>query len=259
MISSEFAKEYQRLIADNTSGSRELLIKLIKFLQKHQNEIDADIIIHLQNHFSDFQTINSFLKKFSIAFENKRLEHFFKENPIDDKVVYKKIFTNFLPYIKNFQTIITISNSKTISEVLKLISQSNKSLKVIISEGRPNNEGTIFAERLAESNISTTLITEAQIYQFAQKTDCAIIGADKILANGNVINKVGSYLLALACKELNKPFFVLADKSKSCLDNCFIPKEYNRDEIFKTEKKIEIHNFYFEEITKELITEIITD
>ena len=259
MISSEYAKEYQRLIADNISGSRELLFKLIKFLQKHQNEIDLDIINNLQNHFSDFQTIRLFLKKFRIAFENNRLELFFKEIPTDDRVVYKKIFINLLPYIKNFQTFITISNSKTILEVLKLISESNKRLKLIISEGRPNNEGTILAERLAVNNISTTLITEAQIYQFVQKTDCAIIGADKILANGNVVNKVGSNLLALACKEFNIPFYVISDKSKFCNDNYFIAKELSGSEIFETEKKIEIHNFYFEEINKELITKIITD
>lgn len=259
MISNECAKEYQRLIADNTSGSRELLIKLIKFLEKHQNEIDLDIINNLQNHFSDFQAIRSSLKKFRIAFENNRLELFFKENPSDDRVVFMKIFTNLLPYIKNFQTFITISNSKTILEVLKLISKSNKRLKVIVSEGRPNNEGTILAERLAVNNISTTLITEAQIYQFVQKADCAIIGADKILANGNVVNKVGSNLLAIACKEFNKFFYVISDKSKFCNDNSFIAKELSGSEIFETEKKIEIHNFYFEEINKELITKIITD
>lgn len=261
MISSKFAIDYHNLITDNTSGSRELLIKLYEFLRKNHHQIDSDIIASLQENFSEFQSINTFLTEFRRAYNNNESEQFLNDNNYAaDKSIYSAILEKMKPHIENCNTFITISNSKTILEVLILISKSNKRLKVIVSEGRPNNEGALLAEKLTEKNISTSLITEAQIYNFVQQSDCAIIGADKILANGNVINKVGSNLLALACKELNKPFLVLADQSKFSADNKFLQKEKQREEIFQSvNKKIKVHNYYFEEIKKELITKIITD
>ncbi|KUG24729.1 translation initiation factor 2b alpha/beta/delta-type subunit [hydrocarbon metagenome] len=259
MISNKFAKEYHNLITDNTSGSRELLIKLYKFLRNNHHQIDSDIIAALQENFSEFQSISTFLTDFRRAFNNNDSEQFLN-NYVADISIYSSILEKMKPHIESCNTFITISNSKTILEVLILISKSNKRLKVIVSEGRPNNEGTLLAEKLTEINISTSLITEAQIYNFVQQSDCALIGADKILANGNVINKVGSNLLALACKELNKPFLVLADQSKFSADNKFLQKEKKREEIFQSvNKKIKVHNYYFEEIKKELITKIIID
>ena len=152
------------MLSDNTSGSRQLLQSLNTFLEQHQNQIDSDILELLENHFIDFQSINSYLKKFRNAFEKKLLKNFFAENKINNEKIFNRIFENLQPHIDGFTKFITISNSKTILEVIKLIHKQNKNIHLIISEGRPILEGNILAENLSSSKIKTALITEAQIY-----------------------------------------------------------------------------------------------
>jgi len=60
------------------------------------------------------------------------------------------------------------------------------------------------------------------------KVDAVIVGADRIAANGDVANKVGTYLKALAAREANVPFYVAAPRSTfdfSCTDGFAIPIE----------------------------------
>ena len=258
MSSKSVSKELQNIISDNTSGSRELLSKLFSYLKNHSDEINSELISSLQKHFSDFQTIQNFLSKLATALKENSIDKFLFD--YDEQNFFEKIYTNLKPEIAGFNSFVTISNSKTILEVLKLCEKEKDLLKVFVSEGRPILEGQILAENLASEKISTTLITEAQLYETVGECDCGIIGADKILKNGNVVNKVGSNLLALACKEFNKPLFVVADKTKLSNDNLFDKKEMPGKEIYSGENtEIKIENYYFEEIPKKYITKIITD
>lgn len=258
MSFNSVSKELQNIISDNASGSRDLLDKLVTYFKEHRDEIDLGMITTLQQHFSDFQTIKNFLSNLEIAINDGSVEKFLSEYNQQD--IFESIYNNFKSEIINYNSFLTISNSKTIFEVFKLIAKEKESIKVFVSEGRPVCEGKLLAENLAVIDISTALITESQIYETIQNCDCAVIGADKILTNGNVINKVGSNLLALACKKFDKPLFVLADKSKIGNDDSFIRKKMPRDEIYSGDKiEIEINNYYFEEIPKEYITKIITD
>ena len=196
------SKELQSILSDNISGSRELLDKLFVYLQNHREYINQELISLLQKHFSDFQTIQNFLLQLTTAIEKNSVSQYLEN--FNQSNIFKKIYANFKPEIENFNSFATISNSKTILEVLKLVAKEKESLQVFVSEGRPILEGRILAEELASENILTSLITESQIYDTVKIADCGIIGADKIFANGNVVNKVGSNLIALACKEFNK-------------------------------------------------------
>ena len=250
--------ELHKIISDKTSGSRELLSKLSIYLKNHSDEINNELISSLQKHFPDFQTIQNFLSDLGKATQNNSIKKFLTN--YNDKIIFENIYKNLKPFVSDFHSFITISNSKTIFEVMKLIAGNKESIEVTVSEGRPNFEGRILAENLASVNIKTTLITEAQIFNAVQNCDCGIIGADKILKNGNVVNKVGSNLLASSCKEFNKPFLVIADKTKFAKDNSFNTKEMPGEEIYPGKnKEIKIDNYYFEEIPKKYITKIITD
>ncbi len=260
MSSMRVSKELQNIISDNTSGSSELLYKLNNYIEKNRREINNELISLLQNSFPDFQTILDYLSKLKIALVNNKLDNFFSERKLNKEKMFNSIFHNLQKEIEHYNSFITISNSTTILEIFKLIYGLKKNLKVIISEGRPNCEGRILAQNLATENINTKLITEAQIFNSIKKCDCAVIGADRILANGNVINKVGSNLLALACKEYSKPFFVIADKTKLSDNSIFHKQEMPAVEIYNaTNNEIEINNYYFEEIPNKFITKIITN
>lgn len=114
--------------------------------------------------------------------------------------------------IKNNQTIITHSVSSTIREVFHQLRDAQ--IRVILTESRPLYEGRQLAEQLADWNISTTLITDAQLGLFTAEAHLALVGADAILADGSVINKAGTSLLALAAREHMTPFYVCAESFK---------------------------------------------
>ncbi len=86
---------------------------------------------------------------------------------------------------------------------------------VWVSETRPRNQGLLTAWELAQHGVPHTLIADnaAGILMREGKVDAVIVGADRIARNGDVANKVGTYLKALACADNNVPFYVAAPRS----------------------------------------------
>ncbi|HXB41476.1 MAG TPA: S-methyl-5-thioribose-1-phosphate isomerase [Bacteroidia bacterium] len=89
-------------------------------------------------------------------------------------------------------------------------------LHVWVDETRPRNQGAnLTAFELLNENIPHTLITDNTGGHLMQHgmVDMAIVGADRITANGDAANKIGTYLKALAAKDNNIPFYVAAPSS----------------------------------------------
>jgi methylthioribose-1-phosphate isomerase len=88
-------------------------------------------------------------------------------------------------------------------------------LHVWVSETRPRNQGLLTAWELAEAGVPHTLIADnaAGLLLMQGRVDAVIVGADRIAANGDVANKVGTYLKALAARAHGIPFFVAAPLS----------------------------------------------
>ena len=110
------------------------------------------------------------------------------------------------------QTIITHSLSSTVLEVFQSLPAGH--IRAIVTESRPLYEGRQVAARLSDWAIFTTLITDAQLGLFVPRADMALIGADSILADGSVINKAGTYILALVAHEHGVPVYVCAESCK---------------------------------------------
>ena len=86
---------------------------------------------------------------------------------------------------------------------------------VWVSETRPRNQGLLTAWELAEQGIPHTVIADNAAGLLLRRglVDAVIVGADRIAANGDVANKVGTYLKALACADNSIPFYVAAPAS----------------------------------------------
>jgi methylthioribose-1-phosphate isomerase len=86
---------------------------------------------------------------------------------------------------------------------------------VWVSETRPRNQGLLTAWELAQHGVPHTLIADnaAGILMRDGKVDAVIVGADRVAANGDIANKVGTYLKALACADNGLPFYVAAPRS----------------------------------------------
>ena len=110
-------------------------------------------------------------------------------------------------------------------------------IHVWVSETRPRNQGLLTAWELAQHGVPHTLIADnaAGILMRQGKVDAVIVGADRIAANGDVANKVGTYLKALAGADNVVPFYVAAPRSTldfACPDGASIPiEERNGDEF----------------------------
>ncbi|MDP2169263.1 MAG: S-methyl-5-thioribose-1-phosphate isomerase [Rhodocyclaceae bacterium] len=101
---------------------------------------------------------------------------------------------------------------------------------VWVSETRPRNQGLLTAWELAQAGVPHTFIVDnaAGLLMMQGKVDAVIVGADRIAANGDTANKVGTYLKALAAKAHGVPFYVAAPLSTidfACPDGAHIPIE----------------------------------
>ena len=110
-------------------------------------------------------------------------------------------------------------------------------IHVYVSETRPRNQGLLTAWELEQHGVPYTLIADnaAGLLMARGDIDAVIVGADRIAANGDVANKVGTYLKALAARASAIPFYVAAPHSTIdfvCASGAGIPiEERNGDEL----------------------------
>jgi len=91
--------------------------------------------------------------------------------------------------------------------------EQGKKIKVFADETRPLLQGArLTVWELKKANIPVTLITDSMAGYFMSRgeIDCVIVGADRIAANGDTANKIGTYTLAVLAKENGIPFYVAA-------------------------------------------------
>ncbi|MCW4052725.1 MAG: ribose 1,5-bisphosphate isomerase [Candidatus Bathyarchaeota archaeon] len=116
--------------------------------------------------------------------------------------------------IEDGDSIITHCNSAAATSVFKTAFKNGKSFKVFVCETRPRYQGRITARELSQTGIPTSLIIDSAAHSFMNKMDKAIVGADTIAANGAVVNKIGTSIVALAAHESRVLFFVAAETYK---------------------------------------------
>ncbi|HAU39877.1 MAG: translation initiation factor 2B subunit I, methylthioribose-1-phosphate isomerase [Candidatus Peregrinibacteria bacterium GW2011_GWF2_43_17] len=142
--------------------------------------------------------------------------------------------------------------------------EKGKKLKVFADETRPLLQGSRLTNwELTRSGIDTTIICDnmAAHVMETRKIDLVIVGADRIAANGDTANKIGTYGLALAAKAHKIPFYVAAPISTFDLklkSGKQIPiEERSSKEVVKFKAKV--YNPAFDVTPANLITGIITE
>ncbi len=137
-------------------------------------------------------------------------------------------------------------------------------LHVWVSETRPRNQGLLTAWELAQRKVPHTLIADnaAGLLMMQGKVDMLIVGADRIAANGDTANKVGTYLKALAARAHGLPFYVAAPRSTidfDCPNGASIPIEERDAQELGTDEKTPVANPAFDITPAALITGILTE
>ena len=156
--------------------------------------------------------------------------------------------------------------------VIRAAVAAGKRISVLADETRPFLQGArLTAWELQKDNIPVTLICDNMAGYLMSKgeIDCVIVGADRIAANGDVANKIGTYTVAVLAKEHNIPFYVAAPVSTIDLtlsDGSQIPIEerHSREvthlkDIQLAPAGVKVRNPAFDVTPHRLISAIITE
>jgi methylthioribose-1-phosphate isomerase len=156
--------------------------------------------------------------------------------------------------------------------VIRAAVEAGKKVAVLADETRPFLQGSrLTAWELARDNIPVTLICDNMAGYLMSKgeIDCVIVGADRIAANGDVANKIGTYTVAVLAKEHGIPFYVAAPISTIDLaipDGSHIPIEERdaREVTHSGDRRmapegISVRNPAFDVTPARLVTAIVTE
>jgi len=256
-------RELDKILNDNKSGSLEILLKFKNHLLKYYSDSQY-LMIAIKKaglKLEHFPAVQEFIKSFKSELKKSdalQIKKFLQHSVSEQNNLLFELFNRHKNILLKYQKVTTISFSKTLLEIFKFWHKENPELEIFILESRPNSEGRILAKELLKLEIKCYFLVDAMMNYAVQNSDCVLIGADQILRNNNVVNKIGSYPLALCAKDAKKPFYVLATKNKITSKVNFFADTYSSNEIWKfRNKNLEIINHYFEEIPKRLITRIL--
>jgi methylthioribose-1-phosphate isomerase len=143
---------------------------------------------------------------------------------LEDIAINQAIGRNGAPLVPDGKTVLTHCNAGALATagfgtalgVIRAAVAAGKRVDVFADETRPFLQGArLTAWELQQDGIPATLITDNMAGHFLKsgRIGCVVVGADRIAANGDVANKVGTYSLAVLAKENGVPFYVAAPVS----------------------------------------------
>ena len=255
----EFVKELLEK-ADYMATSRPTAVNLMWAVEK-QKEV-------IKNSKSDITGIIKELEENAVKLENEDIEINKKIGDYGAEVVPKgaTILTHC-----NAGALATVGYGTALGVVRSAFAKDN-TVQVFADETRPRQQGArITTLELTMDGIPTTLITDAMCSYFMKKgmIDMVVVGADRIAANGDTANKIGTYTVAITAKYHNIPFYIAAplstiDTSIKTGDEIVI-EERSREEVTHINGKIicapevNVINPGFDVTPHELIAGIITE
>lgn len=170
--------------------------------------------------------------------------------------------------IKDGDVLLTHCNSSAAIEVMKTAWQQGKKFEVLVTETRPRFQGHITARELAKVGIPVTIILDDAVRYFMQRVDKVLVGADAITANGALVNKIGTSMVALAAHESRVKVFVAAETYKfspeTMIGELVTIEERDPAEVISKEERerigsIKVLNPSFDVTPPEFIDLIITE
>jgi len=139
----------------------------------------------------------------------------------EDIAICRAIGRNGAPLVVEGKSVLTHCNAGALATagygtalgVIRAAVEAGKRIDVFADETRPFLQGArLTAWELEQDGIPTTLITDNMAGHFMKsgRIGCVVVGADRIAANGDVANKIGTYSVAVLAKENSLPFYVAA-------------------------------------------------
>lgn len=176
----------------------------------------------------------------------------------------KKIAAFGAEKVPNKGIVYTHCHSSTVNDILIHAKKDGKKFEVHATETRPFMQGQLTAKQLSAAKIPVTFFVDSAARIALKKADVMMIGADAITAEGYVINKIGSELMADTANHYQVPIFVCAHSWKFDPMTVFgFEEEIEKraaKEIWKNPPKgVKVSNYVFEKIDPKKVTAIISE
>ena len=173
------------------------------------------------------------------------------------------IAQSLVQHLPSRAVIYTHTLSETVLGVLLELHHLRRVERVVVTESRPNNDGWVSAQRLAESGLPTFLTVDAAMPAAICEADLMFSGAEIIHLDGSVVGKVGAYVAAVFCRQFQKPLYIIADSNKfnriPWRDFNFNPITSNDLGLVSTLPTLDVTGTFFDITPAELITGYATE
>ena len=161
------------------------------------------------------------LRGLPIAEIRERLAAEARQVRLEDIAINQAIGRHGADLVPDGKTVLTHCNAGALATagygtalgVIRAAVEAGKKVDVFADETRPFLQGArLTVWELQQDHIPATLITDSMAGHFLKsgRIGCVVVGADRIAANGDVANKIGTYSVAVLARENNVPFFVAA-------------------------------------------------
>lgn len=198
----------------------------------------------------------------------------------EDKQINRAIGENLLSLLKDGDTVLTHCNAGILAtsgygtalSPIYLAKEKGMNIKVYSDETRPLLQGSrLSAYELYESGIDVTVICDnmAAVVMGQGKIDAVIVGCDRVAANGDTANKIGTLGVSVLAKYYGIPFYIAAPTptiDMQCKSGADIPIEQRdrlevicKDGIWTAPKDVKVYNPAFDISPWQNITAIITE
>ncbi|MFA5861651.1 MAG: hypothetical protein WDA16_08145 [Candidatus Thermoplasmatota archaeon] len=156
--------------------------------------------------------------------------------------------------------VLTHSASETVTKALRAAARGGQLTRVVVAEGRPGLEGRELARAIAAEGVEVVLVVDAALGLHAREADLALVGADAVLSDGALVNKVGTRLLALACERAGTPLYAATDRFKVSSSSTLPLEEKASAEVWSDPPPgVGVRNIYFDRTEATLVTSYATD
>ena len=282
MNDTEFCQVHRRaLVDDRMSGASQLARQALDSLAEYAGSSQHDDAASLKRGLLEFAEQLQFARPNMAPIHNlvQRWMDRVDELPADDLASLRRIAADLTQELSDVSlsaveraaqraaeligdraVVITHSLSSTVTETFRAL--AGRETRAIVTESRPGLEGHQQALHLDRFEIPTSFITDAQLGHFMQRASVALVGADTVLGDGALVNKAGTYLLALAARDRGIPFYVCCESFKEMPYTAGIvePEQADAAELEAPRGKyITPFNVYFDITPASLIDAWVTD
>jgi methylthioribose-1-phosphate isomerase len=228
--------------------------------------------------------LDRLLRRMTPAADNSTIAAAFRDEAdaiaVEDRAMCRRIGEHALDLLPTPARVLTHCNAGALATAgigtalapIYLAVEAGRPVEVLVSETRPLLQGArLTAWELSRAGIPVTVLTDGMAAGLmrAGRIDCCIVGADRIAANGDVANKIGTYAVAVAARHHDIPFYVAAPTStfdpRTATGDEIVIEQRPRDELANgilgaiVPPAAHVHNPAFDVTPAELITAIVSD